>query len=325
MNISNIIRGGIGLLKAKIFRKKVPLIVGMALTNRCNLRCRYCNIYSIKSTELRTDEVLRIIEDLAKLGCIRIGFTGGEPLLREDISEIIKHCKENHISATITTNGYLLKRKIKEIKDVSLILVSLDGPKEQNDFIRGKGSFDKAFEAIHTAKKNKIKVAITTVISEINKDHLQFIFNLAKKEKIGVHFQFVSNIVLTKNIFSEHAISTEEKEKIIQKIIIEKRTNKYILNSLPGLESMKKISGSMKNNRCAAGNIFFRISADGKLYSCWRQSNNQYIDLTKIPLPEAIIKVASPKCVGCDIADGVELSLLYSLDSRAILNVLKKY
>ena len=72
-------------LEVKFLKKKIPIAVTWAITNTCNLQCRYCGRWKTNSDELSTQEAKIIIEQLAHAGCMRISFLGGEPLLRKDI------------------------------------------------------------------------------------------------------------------------------------------------------------------------------------------------------------------------------------------------
>ena len=71
-----------------IFNK--PRSVNFCITYRCNNRCSYCNLHSFKTKEMKTNEIKQILNLFKKIGVRRIGFTGGEPLLREDIGDLIK-------------------------------------------------------------------------------------------------------------------------------------------------------------------------------------------------------------------------------------------
>ncbi|MFA6064968.1 MAG: radical SAM protein [archaeon] len=333
MKLRTMLNGGIGFAKAKLFGKKIPLVVGMALTNKCNLKCEYCNISSIKSKEMTTNQVLQVIDLLADSGCIRIGFTGGEPLLRKDIKEIIEHCKEMGIESTLTTNGVLIENKLSDLKDLSLLIVSIDGNEKVNDCIRGKNSFKMAKNAVTLAKKSGLHVALSTVVSKANKDQLKYLFDFSKEPKSSIHFQFVSGIPLTANNISKYLLSNSEKKEIVSRIIEEKKINPLILNSRDGLNEMATaLSGKRINSsNCAAGRIFFRVSTEGKLYSCWRQKNKSSLDLTKLigkspkMFENELNKLSLPECASCEIADGIELSLVNALNPKSVLNVFLRY
>ncbi len=137
------------LLMARVFKKKTPLIVSWAITTRCNKSCAYCDIWNIKVKELETAHVFSLISELSRLGTRIIHFTGGEPLLREDIGMIIDCCSERGILTSINSNGSLMKQRIKELKNLNLVGLSLDGPEDVHDSIRGKGSYGEVIAALN--------------------------------------------------------------------------------------------------------------------------------------------------------------------------------
>ncbi|MEM2907403.1 MAG: radical SAM protein, partial [Candidatus Odinarchaeota archaeon] len=105
----------------------------ISVTQRCNLRCQYCHHEGerdIKKEYMTPDEIAKITSLGAKLGVRKIKITGGEPLLRPDIAEIIRKIK--HVKGiteiSMTTNGTLLNQKASEIKKAGLdrVNVSLD-------------------------------------------------------------------------------------------------------------------------------------------------------------------------------------------------------
>ena len=88
------------VLQAKILRRRIPFAVSWALTYRCNAKCLYCRIQDIDLKELGIKEILSILDELAAMGTRWISFTGGEPLLRDDIGEII-----DYITTSLNNNN----------------------------------------------------------------------------------------------------------------------------------------------------------------------------------------------------------------------------
>jgi radical SAM protein with 4Fe4S-binding SPASM domain len=104
-----------------------PLYVGFDITYRCNFRCSYCDRWKIKSKEkeLSTEEIKNMIREFGKMGVWLLSFNGGEPLLRQDIGELIKEAKKNNIVTDINTNGSLLKEKAKMLIDSGIDVISV--------------------------------------------------------------------------------------------------------------------------------------------------------------------------------------------------------
>lgn len=99
------------LLKAKICAIPTPVAVSWLLTTRCTNVCPYCEIPQQSQPELPTKTLLRMVQALRKANACRVLFTGGEPLLREDLPELIIAASESGIQTGVITNGVLLDKK----------------------------------------------------------------------------------------------------------------------------------------------------------------------------------------------------------------------
>lgn len=158
------------LLKFKT-GKPSPLFASYNVTSRCNMRCTYCGWWKKDKLELPTDKALTVIDNVCRLGVSFFDFSGGEPLLRKDLITLAKKASSQNCLVSMNTNGTLLKRenvsKIAETFDV--IVVSIDGPREYHDGIRGvAGTFQKAIEAVKMLKKHGVEVGINSVVSPWN-------------------------------------------------------------------------------------------------------------------------------------------------------------
>ena len=110
-----------------------PLSVCWQITTKCNLNCKYCLSASGKEGEygLSTEDAIKVIEKLGNLEINRLDFTGGEPLLRKDLKQLIEVAKKNNINTIVTTNTTLLNdENIECLKVADLVQVSIDGPEQ---------------------------------------------------------------------------------------------------------------------------------------------------------------------------------------------------
>jgi 12,18-didecarboxysiroheme deacetylase len=172
-------------------KDKKPVVVWNT-TKRCNLRCVHCYAFAegedYRGDEVSTDEGKALIDDLADFGVPVILFSGGEPVLREDLPELIDHAVKKGIRAVISTNGTLITREKAEIFakfSLSYIGVSLDGLREINDAFRGvEGAFVRAIEGIRNARDAGIKVGLRFTINKRNIDEVPKIFDLIEEENI---------------------------------------------------------------------------------------------------------------------------------------------
>ena len=258
------------IVKVKFFKRKIPLAVSWSLTNRCNFRCRYCNIWKIKSKELTTKQVFSVIDELAKMGTQRISFSGGEPMLRKDIGQIIDYCNRKRISTSMNSTGIFVKERIKELKNLDLLKLSLDGPKEIHDFVRGSGSYKAVIEAANTAKKNNIKIAFTSTLTKFNINKIDFLLKKCKEYNAIMAFNPLKLLYRGVEDINKIAPKKEDYKKTIKKLIIKKKNgNIYIRNSIRGLEHSYNWPKYDKI-KCASGKIFCMIKTNGDVIPCDR-------------------------------------------------------
>jgi 12,18-didecarboxysiroheme deacetylase len=171
-------------------RDKKPVVV-WNVGQRCNLRCVHCYAHSkdIDYTgELTHDEGLALIDDLAAFGAPVMLFSGGEPLMRPDILDLIRHARESGMRAVISTNGTLITPALAEqLKEfgLSYVGISLDGLEETNDRFRGmKGAFRLALGGIRACMEAGIKVGLRFTMNRRNVQDLDGIFDLLAEERI---------------------------------------------------------------------------------------------------------------------------------------------
>ena len=158
-----------GLL-SNMFGAKVPLFCGQKLTYNCNLKCKMCPFWKRASNDSSSEREKAILRQIYNSGACGIAFEGGEPLLRNDLMEILAFSRSLPLHTSLITNGTLLESKIDEIAPHinGVVYVSIDGLEETHDTIRGvSGCFRKAVEGI-IASREKVSVTINTTIMAEN-------------------------------------------------------------------------------------------------------------------------------------------------------------
>jgi len=171
-------------------KHKRPVVV-WNMTRRCNLNCIHCYSSSQNvrySNELTTDEGKKLISDLASFGSPVILFSGGEPMLKEDLPELAEFAADQSVRVVISTNGTLLTRELartfKKI-GVSYIGVSVDGMEKTHDGFRGvKGAFDMTLRGIRICRDEGIKVGMRVTINRKNAADIPTLFELMEREDI---------------------------------------------------------------------------------------------------------------------------------------------
>lgn len=169
---------------------KKPVVVWNC-TQRCNLRCRHCYAACTsagRADELTTDEARALIDDLGAFGCPVLLVSGGEPMLRDDLGELVAHARAAGLRAVISTNGTLITPgKADELARMGLsyVGISLDGLPEANDRFRGlPGAFDLALGGIRNCRAAGLKVGLRLTITRANAGDIPAIFDLIEQERI---------------------------------------------------------------------------------------------------------------------------------------------
>ena len=169
---------------------KKPVVV-WNVGQRCNLKCVHCYSQSRNKKyegEMTTEDGKKLIEDIARFGSPVILFSGGEPLLREDLLPLAHLATDLGMRAVISTNGTLITQKMaRELKRIGLsyVGVSLDGLQATNDRFRGvEGSFAAALNGIRNCQEAEIKVGLRFTINRRNAHDIPAIFDLLEKEDI---------------------------------------------------------------------------------------------------------------------------------------------
>jgi GTP 3',8-cyclase len=264
----------------------------ISLTDRCNMRCMYCmpsgDVQWFKKDDILTyDEIIRIVSIVAKLGIEKIRLTGGEPLLRPKLEELINSLRliSSIRSISMTTNGLLLAQNVKQLKDAGLdsVNVSLDSFKaDRFKAITGIDGIHKVIDGIDAANRAGLKIKLNTVVIRgWNDDEIvnfaefartsgytvRFIefmpldgsgiwqpnLVLSKKEMIEIITRNVKQIVASDNYRNNHDIYSEAEPAKIYSFVDGKGTIGFI--------------SSMTEPFCANCDRI-RLTSDGRLLTC---------------------------------------------------------
>ncbi|MFA4988979.1 MAG: radical SAM protein [Candidatus Omnitrophota bacterium] len=291
----------------------------ISITSRCNLKCRMCDIPSGKIDELSTSQWENVIKDACRLGAQTVVFSGGEPLLREDIFELISFTKKNGMSACVTSNGTLIDdRTAGRLYDsgVNVVNISLEGKKATHDFLRGKGGFDKAIAGLKELKKYKIESTVAATVSKYNYADLPYVLELAKENGATTVRLQPFNVIFLRDPGcrkeflinkAEIAVAGEALENFVElskKHKISTNPSSY-LHKIPEYLSGREFF----TRQCGALWYSCPINPNGDVFPCWIEAKNRLIgnvkekSLYEIWLSErrlkAIRDIMKKGCKGC--------------------------
>ncbi len=273
------------------FGRKVDY-VRISVTDRCDLRCKYCmpesNPYFYEKKDiLSTKKLEKISNALIKLGIKKIRITGGEPLIRKDIvdymSFLSNKLKQKKIDELlITTNGTQLTKYASTLSELGVkrINVSLDSlVKEKFNFITNGGKLDEVLKGIFLAKEKKISIKINTVLlNKFNNDEIIPIMEWCAKNKFKLSFIELMPIGEVPSSRSLQYLSVKTAKDII--------TKKFQL-----VESSLKSSGPSNYFFCEKLNSYvgfispisdhfcltcnrIRVTSNGIIYPCLGDNNS---------------------------------------------------
>jgi 12,18-didecarboxysiroheme deacetylase len=165
---------------------KKPVLV-WNVTKRCNLKCLHCYAQATATgapDELSRAQGLDLLRDLKDFGVPVVLFSGGEPLLREDLSDLVRQTVAYGMRAVISTNGTLIDREMaRRLKDLGLsyVGISLDGTEAVHDKFRGQsGAFAAAMAGVRHCQAAGLKVGLRFTVSRLNFQEVPAIFDLVE-------------------------------------------------------------------------------------------------------------------------------------------------
>jgi len=160
------------------------------LTHRCPLHCPYCSNpleMALKESELTTEEWRRVLSEAADLGVVEVHFSGGEPLLRDDLEDLIRHADSLEMYTNLITSGIgLTTEKAIRLREAGLANVQISfqaAESKLSDIIGGYKAFEKKKEAVKSVKIAEMHLSLNVVLHQMNIDHLGEIIKLA--EEVG--------------------------------------------------------------------------------------------------------------------------------------------
>ncbi len=255
----------------------------ISLTEKCNLRCTYCMpesgvLLTPRNQLMNAKEVLEIARLFVKNGVTKIRLTGGEPLLRKDVPEILEGLSNLPVELTITTNAILIDRHIEILKASSLktINVSLDTlHPEKFNTITKRDQFKKAFDNIELLLQEGFHVKLNVVLlKDFNDTEIIDFIEFTKNKPISVRFiefmPFDGNSWNKSKLVSYEELLNQVKQNYSSDVLIPLANEENFTArnyKIQGYEGSFGIISSVTNPFCDVCNRI-RLTANGKLKNC---------------------------------------------------------
>lgn len=269
----------LGLMKRSLTPNR-PYHAQWLLTRRCNYRCRSCTIWREQERyeEVTADDVKRGLDVFRKLGVIDVVFSGGNPLLRDDIGEIIDYASRYFIT-TVYDNGSLAAKRIDALRNVDFVAVSLDTlDKKKLDYMKGvPGAWENAMNSIRTLHDEGISVVISPTISELNQREIVGLTKHFLKQNIPVLYCLYSyDYPIENRMFGigkkmdefEHA-DRANLVKVFNELVELKNREPGVFITTKVLKALKDyFSDGQRTWKCEALRGFFIVDHLGRVAGC---------------------------------------------------------
>ncbi len=258
------------------------------ITEECNLKCSYCHLdcSSSRINELKAEDWINAINEIDKLHVENLVITGGEPLLREDLFDILNGANFENIKATgLITNGTMINSEnLDDIcENFDVVQIALDGVnKETHEISRGKDTFDKVLKAVDLLKSaldnSKLdQVLISMTVFKENKAEVSEMVRFANSKNFNMSFFNVLPVGrankpsglhwLTPDEYSQTVIDAYKafSETVNENLSKGKKTNFYVK---PSNVNYSSIYTTEPLQNCGIGIRKLSIGADGTIYPC---------------------------------------------------------
>lgn len=307
----------------RLLGRKSPFQVTLSLTNRCNFRCDYCHIPMQRIDEMSTAQWRAAIDALRAAGMGRASIIGGEPLLRDDAPEILRHIKRAGAHVSMNTNGWFVPDRIAELDGLDLACITLDGPEAVHDRQRREGSYARVLRAIECLRARGVGVVTMTVVTAAGIDHVDHVLDVARAHGITAYFQLEHDARMDVHLPIASALSQPRVADFARGLLARKREGAPVGNSEASLVAQAERRRLLTCDACWAGTYHTYVFSDGTVSHCL---------LTRAQVPvgnglaagfvEAFEALGAPEGPGCSCVPSFEVNRALDLDPRAFLGAL---
>lgn len=304
MRLSIIARGAI----ARLGLRPYPLGLTFELTWLCNLACTYCDRHTPMRNELTRDQIFQALAEFYELGTREVSLDGGDPLTHRYVDEVVQWLVERRISVAMNSNGVLVPRKIDTVRKLAKLKISLDGPRQVHDAIRGDGSFDAALAGARAARQVGVPVEFTCTVGRHNSESLEKLLDITEALGIPVIFQPARNSLFqgSRRDGSAWELDSPSARAVFARIEVLKRQLRGIGNGWSSLRHFRRFPEQTRPP-CAAGWVFCTMDPEGVLFPCGELNRSDRLNsVVQLGVSRAFANLVREGCGECWCARLVE-------------------
>jgi len=268
------------------------LNIRISVTQKCDKHCPYCHREGERnpSTEMTVDEIVRIVRIAISLGISRVKVTGGEPLLRKGIVEIVRGINglEGLTDLSMTTNGTHLKGLAKDLKAAGLARLNVSlptiNPEVYNNLMGG--DLQDALNGIKAAVEARLQPVKLNVLvlKNVNDNEIEKMIQFAAQTGTILQMIELEPINISKTYYDRYHLGLDEIAQTLEKLALKTRVRKYMqkrrVYTLPKVQV--ELIRPIENTEFCANCTRIRVTSDGKLKPCLMKKDNLVDILTPI-------------------------------------------
>jgi MoaA/NifB/PqqE/SkfB family radical SAM enzyme len=322
-----LLKSGVGAARYRLTGHRMPLSVTLYVTARCDTLCDYCAIPLQGGRELGTAEMIALVDAMADAGAVRVGLTGGEPLVRDDIGLVVDRLAAHGIWCTLETNGHRYPSRAAELDRVGRLMIPVDGREDAHDVHRGPGAWRRAMRAIEVARARGMSVHTVTTLSAATVGEVDAVVDLAERLGCTAEFQ-----VLHPRPFQSVARAAELRaqddalRKALRQILearlagrpvgTSEKSLRYLLSWPSYADATARVPH--EDVHCMAGQLYCAVWPDGGVTACGMLSASR-------PGPSpggfaaAFAALRDHPCQACTSTAFTEYNYLYNLNAPTLI------
>lgn len=318
------------------FRRVHPFEVQAVLLNACNLKCDYCRCPDMPTALMTTDQWRTTLRQLARAGCLRIKFQGGEPTLRKDFREITAEARRVGLVTAVVTNGTRIAEQPDLLDHLHEVVVSLDALTEaRHDRYRGPGSHAAAMRALALASERGRRVYINMVVHRDTLAELEPMLTFCEERGYRLNAQAVmfGHEYQDSSAVSLRLDDAQERE-MYRQLAAWKQAGRGLMFAAssydrtarwPDFTVLAVRTPGGTRSSCMAGRYYIHLDANGDVHPCGLHTGTFHArNLLRDGFDAAMRHAQRHDCGDCSLAYLNERKAVFGLHPRALIEVIRR-
>jgi MoaA/NifB/PqqE/SkfB family radical SAM enzyme len=294
-----------------------PALISLTyeVTWRCNLACSYCDRHTPMPHEMTRDEIFTVLQEFHDLGMVQSHLDGGEPLMHRLIGQIVDWLTDHGVVVSLNTNGALVPRRMEVVRKLSKVKISLDGPRDCHNAIRGPGSFERAIAGAEAARHAGIPVEFRCTVGRHNASSIEALIEIAEALEMPVVFQPALNSLFLDTARDGSAWQLEPQmiREVFARIEQIKWRSRGVGNAWSSLQHFRSFPEDTRPP-CAAGWVIATMDPEGMLFPCGQVNRSDRSNsAVRLGAAEAFARLSRTGCGQCWCARLVEGNYAWGL------------